>query len=151
MSNRKPAAPSSPFAPHAAGVYAVRSGDADRWRVLAREAGLQWFAVDASRLRDKDALLKAVGAALCFPDYFRRNWDAFEECLTDLEWLDERRSVLYLGPIDALATAAPKDLETFLAIVREASRASADSPRVLWVLVGASKAPAGLTMLALPG
>ena len=135
MSSSKPASASSILASLAAGVYAVRPSDADGWRGLSQAAGLQWLTVDGSRLRDKDGLIKAVGDALRFPDYFRRNWDAFEECLTDLSWLDEAGVVLMVGPLDALAAKAPKDRDTFMAIARDAAEAAAGTSRPLWVLV----------------
>ena len=34
----------------------------------------------------KDAVLAAIAAALGFPDWFGANWDALEDCLTDLSW-----------------------------------------------------------------
>lgn len=151
VSSPKPAPASSPFASRTANLCALRPGDAELWRELARAAGLRWFSVDATRLRNKDGLLEAVGAALHFPDYFRRNWDAFEECLRDLDWLDEGGVVLYVGPVDSLAAAAPEDLATFITIAQDCARASAGSARALWVLVGAPKAPDGVEMLSLPG
>jgi RNAse (barnase) inhibitor barstar len=42
--------------------------------------------LDGSTLTDKDSLLEALGWALEFPDYFGANWDALEECLTDMSW-----------------------------------------------------------------
>jgi hypothetical protein len=34
----------------------------------------------------KPELLKNIAAALDFPDWFGGNWDALEDCLTDLSW-----------------------------------------------------------------
>ncbi len=42
--------------------------------------------LDGRILTDKDTLLAALGWALEFPDYFGANWDALEECLTDMAW-----------------------------------------------------------------
>lgn len=47
-------------------------------------------------INSKEALLKSVGDALGFPDYFGLNWDALDECLMDLSWLDNRKIVLVL-------------------------------------------------------
>lgn len=35
---------------------------------------------------EKQPLLKNIAAALEFPDWFGANWDALEDCLTDLSW-----------------------------------------------------------------
>ena len=34
----------------------------------------------------KPGTLAAIAAALDFPDWFGANWDALEDCLTDLSW-----------------------------------------------------------------
>jgi hypothetical protein len=46
-------------------------------------------------LLDKAAVMRWYAAALELPDYFGANWDALDECLCDLSWIDDRRVVLY--------------------------------------------------------
>jgi hypothetical protein len=50
-------------------------------------------AVSGSKLRlakipygEKALVLKNIAAALEFPDWFGQNWDALEDCLSDLSW-----------------------------------------------------------------
>ena len=42
----------------------------------------------------KDALLQRIARALAFPDWFGGNWDALEDCLTDLSWSNAGGHVL---------------------------------------------------------
>jgi hypothetical protein len=45
---------------------------------------------------DKAALLNNFAAALGFPDWFGHNWDALEDCITDLSWRDAPGYVLLI-------------------------------------------------------
>ncbi len=67
---------------------------AEARRLLADRPGFTWAVVPAGAVASaesgaavdaKAALLDAVAAALGFPAYFGRNWDALDECLRDLE------------------------------------------------------------------
>lgn len=61
--------------------------------------------LDGRNLPDKAALLFALGEALAFPEYYGQNWDALEECLTDMSWC-EGAIVLAIIHADALPAEA---------------------------------------------
>lgn len=44
--------------------------------------------IDGNKIVDKDILFSFIAKELSFPYYFGRNWDALDECLQDLDWLD---------------------------------------------------------------
>ncbi|BAL99355.1 MULTISPECIES: barstar family protein [Caldilinea] len=48
--------------------------------------GWRFFYLDGRRARDKASFLRAIAETMAFPDYFGKNWDAFEECVNDLTW-----------------------------------------------------------------
>ena len=64
----------------------------------------------------KDRMLKALAQGLAFPEWFGGNWDALEDCLTDLSWRPADGHVLLLEDfslsdelgilIDVLASSA---------------------------------------------
>lgn len=72
------------------GVY--RAGSADAILEAARGSRLDLATISLDG--GKDAQLKRIAAALGFPDWFGRNWDALEDCLTDLSWRDADGTVL---------------------------------------------------------
>lgn len=71
------------------GVYRVAKSE--EVVEAARETGLRLETVPFAA---KPALLKNIAAALTFPDWFGQNWDALEDCLTDLSWSSKAGHVL---------------------------------------------------------
>ena len=56
----------------------------------------QGFHIDGRVAKDKASFLKTAGAAMHFPSYYGRNWDAFEECVRDLAWAPTVRGYVLL-------------------------------------------------------
>jgi len=52
--------------------------------------------IDLAGAAGKDALLERIARALEFPSWFGGNWDALEDCLTDLSWLGAEGHVLLI-------------------------------------------------------
>lgn len=77
---------------------ASRSGAYRVSRVDEVEDALKGSNLSLVRVRfaDKAQLLKNIASALNFPDWFGHNWDALEDCLTDLSWRDAPGHVLLL-------------------------------------------------------
>jgi hypothetical protein len=48
--------------------------------------GVRLFSFSALDIDTKEQLLDAIAAAMEFPDYFGRNWDALNDCLGDMMW-----------------------------------------------------------------
>ena len=88
--------------PERAGVYRVT-------RTLELEDAIRGTRLHFARISlrgaaDRDAILAALAQALAFPEWFGGNWDALEDCLTDLSWASAEGYVLVLT--DTAATPA---------------------------------------------
>jgi hypothetical protein len=77
--------------PSRSGVYRVSR--ADEVMDAVKGSGLSPVRVAFS---DKVQLLKNLAVALGFPDWFGHNWDALEDCLTDLSWREATAHVLLI-------------------------------------------------------
>jgi RNAse (barnase) inhibitor barstar len=67
--------------PARSGVY--RAARADEIVEATRGTALKVVRIAGSKKID---LLENIAEALAFPEWFGRNWDALEDCLTDLSW-----------------------------------------------------------------
>lgn len=83
--------------------------------------------VDGSQAQSTSRLLKAIASAMAFPDYFGMNWDALDECLTDLEWLPSRRVVLVFSQAGSVLAQEPEDLEVLVEILVTTAEAWAEA------------------------
>ena len=95
------------------------------------DAGLR-FLVPAG-IESKAVLLDRLSAALNFPGYFGRNWDAFEECMRDLSWLPGGDVILRHDDLPLSQDLA--SLSIYLSILKNAAEKwNADGERKLIVI-----------------
>src|SRR5438045_1068505 len=68
------------------------------WALAA--SGITVRMLRGERMRQQSRLFSEFAAALQFPYYFGENWNAFDECITDLEWLPGEAYVLIVTNAD---------------------------------------------------
>jgi RNAse (barnase) inhibitor barstar len=113
----------------------------------AKAAGFAFSHIDGKNITSKEQLLTHVATALRLPKHFGRNWDALEECLTDLEWDDADGFVIYYDHIDGLLNAHPDQFDTLVEIFRDAVASWKEDGTAMVVLLSGTKAPKGVPKL----
>lgn len=103
------------------GVYSIAEKDIPDVSQAAAQTGLALFSLDLAGVDDKAGFLEVAAKALRFPDYFGSNWDAFEDCLTDLSWLGAGGYVLVVQNPGTFNRKAPKDMSMARTIFRDAA------------------------------
>ena len=64
----------------------------------------------------KQGVLAAVASGLRFPEYFGGNWDALDECLSDLSWIPAPGVVLVFHGAERLWREVPRVAAVLLEI-----------------------------------
>ena len=73
------------------------------------------------KMASLSSLYDEFGAALQFPYYFGENWDAFSECITDLEWIPADVYVLVITDSQSvLAEESDEQLAVLTKLLEEA-------------------------------
>ena len=116
-------------------------------QALAKRAGYAFFHIEGKNITRKEQLLNHVATALRFPKHFGNNWDALEECLTDLEWIEAEGYVIYYDHIDALLENHPDQFETLVEILRDSVAAWKEDGSAMVGLLSGTKAPKGVAKL----
>jgi len=119
-------------------------------KAAAKAAGFAFFHIEGKAISRKEQLLNHAATAMHFPDYHGGNWDAFEECVTDLSWVEAEGFLLYYDHIDTLQASHPEQLETFVEIMKDAVRELKADGRTMLALLSGSRAPKGVSKLARP-
>ena len=114
---------------------------------VAKAAGYAFFHIDGKTIGRKEQLLTHMATAMQFPKEFGQNWDALEDHLTDLEWVDADGYVIYYDHIDKLLEQHADQFETFLEIVRDAVSSWQDDGEAMVVLLSGTRAPKGVAKL----
>jgi hypothetical protein len=72
-----------------------------------------------------------------FPEYFGENWDALQDCLTDLSWCAAKEYWLIYDNARNFAHAAPDDWQTLCDILQDTVTywQNTETP-LTWIVVG---------------
>ena len=92
-------------------VYVLESDLAvDIIRHMIEQAGYNFFYLDGKRIVSEQDFFQEAQQALAFP-YFGQNWDAFDDCVSDMSWvpLAKGNVILY----DEFEQFAQNDLNGF--------------------------------------
>ena len=119
----------------AAGVVHLPPEAADLIAKATKALGYSCVEVDLAEVHDKRGLLTALAKALAFPPWFGHNWDALEDCLTDMSWREAEGYVLILRHADRLHSEAEGDFLTALRILADASTTWAEAGLPFWTFV----------------
>jgi hypothetical protein len=76
--------------------------------------------LDASKVRSIDEVMRYLSVNMSFPNYFSHNLNSFEECINDLEWLEDKKIVLIISNSKYLLTTEnPSVKESFIEVLLE--------------------------------
>jgi hypothetical protein len=103
------------------GVYSIAENAIPDVSKAATQAGLALFYLNLAGINEKAGFLNAAAKALQFPHYFGSNWDAFEDCLTDLSWLEAGGYFLVVQNLGNFSHKAPKEMSMARTILRDAA------------------------------
>ena len=92
----------------------------DLVRTLAqRDAKSAVRKLRGDKMLTREALWDECAAALQFPSYFGHNWDAFDECLHDLGWLDANAYVLVFSHAERVLSKDDRGLSILIKILNQ--------------------------------
>jgi RNAse (barnase) inhibitor barstar len=98
----------------------VKQGIREAVEQIAAEPGTKVFYLDGKKINSKETFLSKAAEAMQFPAYFGANWDAFDECITDLTWCPAERYVILYDHADIFAQAEPTQYQIALDILNSA-------------------------------
>ena len=121
------------------GVYQLVCGPEEAEHA-AKEARLAVFRINLEGVRDKKHFLDHVAKALNFPEWFGSNWDALNDCLTDLDWLSTKTGyVIVFESISRFSALHGPEFADAIAVLFAAAQFWKAEGRPFWAFVAASK------------
>ena len=106
-----------------------------RYLAAANALGFTVAAIDFGGCTGKDDALARFARALRFPDWFGGNWDALQDCLSDLSWLRAEGYLLLLDDVAEWRAADPESFGITLDILEQAGNAWRLQLRPFWAVL----------------
>lgn len=113
-------------------------------RKLARAKGMAFFHLEGQKIEKKEQFLNHAAVAMKFPSHFGNNWDAFYDCLTDMDWVETEGYLIYFDHTDAFASHHESQLETVVELFQDAVDYWKGEGKPMLVVLSGTNAPPGM-------
>lgn len=80
-------------------------------------------------------ILRELGKALHFPDWYGANFDALYDCLSGPEWQVGMGHVLLINGLDSLRLADPEDFAALIEVFQAVAENHHPSGKPFWILL----------------
>ncbi len=104
-------------------------------RQLCQAHHFTLYYLDGEHIHNKAEFLENCAEVLNFPDYFGYNWDAFEDCLTDLSPSSDAPYLLFYAQPQNFVQNAPQDWQIALDILQDALNFLHNQGKVFYAMV----------------
>ena len=90
--------------------------------------------IRGKKCNTKEKLFDEFAAAFQFPDYFGENWDAFNECINDLDWISAKGYFIFISCFDLFLKSYEQDLKIFVEVMEAAGKSwtNAENENANW-------------------
>jgi hypothetical protein len=102
---------------------------------LNQDYAAKLFYLDGHEIVDRASLLQQFAKVMQFPEYFGHNWDALEDCLTDLDEDEVDRQIIIIDRLDNFAIANPQQWLTFLDICKSTVKYWQDTNTPMYIML----------------
>lgn len=104
------------------GVYVCSDENASKLTTVAKALGAKLINIDGSKFHSKADILRKVGKALHFPDYYGENWDALGDCLHDFSWRKGDSHYIVLSHLDGILHGGMNEIRILGTIFADACK-----------------------------
>lgn len=119
------------------GIYQLTEDiNRDNLSQLCQAKDVKLFYLDGKNISNKQQLLIACTKVMDFPGYFGDNWDALEDCLTDLDWCLASQYLIVYTNTDVLAKNEPETWQMLTAILQSVVDYWADTDTPMYIFLG---------------
>jgi RNAse (barnase) inhibitor barstar len=102
---------------------------------LQQDKGTKVFTIDGDRIVDSISLFQEFAAVMQFPEYFGHNWDALQDCLTELDGHEVDRYIITINKLDRFIANDFSQWTNFLDVCKSVVEYWQDTETPLYILL----------------
>jgi RNAse (barnase) inhibitor barstar len=88
-------------------------------KIAENDFDMKVVVIEGEKCQSVEGLVKEFNDKFFFPDYFGFNFDALDECLNDLEWLEAQKYLIFICEVDKVLSDDPGAFNDFIMIMEK--------------------------------